>query len=174
MIANMDTFTVGWVKWENNKPTDMIMGLVAERFQPPKRKDLGDLDETQWELDDQSGKPRDPWQFSNNIVLVNPEDLDEIFTFTTASRGGIQALGEMSSDFGREMRTKPDQYPVITLGVDSYNHPNKQYGRIKIPLFAIVSWVPKTTLAPAQAELDIGQQVQTEKSESSEAEKPRF
>src|ERR1700731_2444563 len=42
LAAIMPTLTAGWVKWEGALPTEQIVGLVADGFTPPKRKDLGD------------------------------------------------------------------------------------------------------------------------------------
>ncbi len=142
MVANMDSLLVGWIRWANNKPTDQQMGAVIEGFQPAKRVDLGDNDKAQWDVDDQ-GQQRDPWQFSNYLVLANPET-KELYTFTTSSRGGLNAIGELSKTYGKEMRQRPNEWPVIALNIDSYNHPNKQFGRIKIPVFSITGWVTKT------------------------------
>ena len=50
------------------------------------RKDLGDLDESEWEIGD-DGRRRDPWQFQNLLIMVDREG-GEIYTFTTASKGG--------------------------------------------------------------------------------------
>ena len=60
-VANMGELLTGWQRWEDNKPTDMVMGKVMERFQAPRRNELGDMDREQWEVDG-TGKERDPWQ----------------------------------------------------------------------------------------------------------------
>lgn len=154
-IAKMDDLMVGWQCWKDNKPTDAVMGRLGDGFQPPRRETLGDDDESQWEADPQSGELRDPWQFSNAVLLrildeqdrVTDGDDDEsrgIYTFTTSSRGGINAMGALAKKYGSTMRQHPDEWPVIQIGVDSYNHKNKQFGRIKVPMFKVVGWVPKS------------------------------
>src|SRR5207244_2215804 len=82
VVADMDSLQVGWTKWWGHRPVDYRMGAVAENFQPPPRRELGDLDESEWETDDE-GEHRDPWQFTNNLVLVRPDNPDAIFTFST-------------------------------------------------------------------------------------------
>jgi len=42
------------------------------------------------------------------------------------------------------MRTKPDEWPIVALGVGAYNHPNKAFGRIKFPTLEIVGWEDKS------------------------------
>jgi hypothetical protein len=117
-VAIMDSLTVGWVRWEDNATTEQRMGLVAEGFQPERRSDLGDHDKDRWEVDNNEGQPRDPWQFTNYLILQAAKD-GEIYTFTTASKGGLGAVGELAKAYGKTMRQKPDQYPVIELYVGS-------------------------------------------------------
>jgi hypothetical protein len=154
LVAIMDQLSVGWVKWEDNKPVEQLMGLIVEGHVPLKRKDLGDTDESQWEVDMQ-GKPRDPWQFTNNLVLrevgLASNDEDHMYTFATSSRGGISAIGELCKSFGKAMRQRPDEYPIIELATDSYVHPIKEYGRIKTPVMNVISWEKKEPVAEQKA-----------------------
>lgn len=152
LVANMEELMVGWIRWEDNKPTDQIMGRVAEGYQPPKRHELGDNDKDQWETDDR-GQPRDPWQFSNYLIL-KAEKGDELFTFAASSRGSINAVGELCKVYGKAMRQRPDEFPIIKLDGGSYNHPNKAYGRIKFPILEVVGWAPKAEFAEALAAED--------------------
>lgn len=143
LVGNMDQLMVGWIKWIDNRPTEQIMGPVAEGYQPPRRNELGDLDQTQWEIDDQ-GRARDPWQFSNYIVMKEPgqpASEENLYTFATSSKGGLGAIGAVCREYGKEMRVRSDEYPIIQLGSDSYNH--REYGRTKVPLLTIVGWEPK-------------------------------
>jgi hypothetical protein len=146
LIANMDEMLAGWVKWQDNKPVEQIMGKVSEGYQPPRRKDLSDTDTEQWEID-VKGEPRDPWQFSNLLILKSDKGL---FTFTTSSKGGLNALGDLCKVYGQAMAQRPDEYPVIALGSGSYDHPNKTLGRIKIPTFKVVGWALKKTFADTE------------------------
>jgi hypothetical protein len=148
-VANMDELMVGWIRWWDAKPSDQIMGRVSDGYQPPKRNELGDDDKSRWELDDKN-EPKDPWQFSNYLIL-KAEEGDELFTFTTSSRGGLNAIGELCKAYGKAMRQRPDEYPIIALGVGSYQHSNKAYGRIKFPIFDIVGWAGKADFAQALA-----------------------
>lgn len=152
-VANMDELMVGWIRWEDSKPTDQIMGRVSEGYQAPKRNSLGDDDKSKWEVDEQ-GRERDPWQFSNYLILKTPGESgdDALFTFTTSSRGGLNAIGELCKAYGKAMRQKPDEFPVISLGVGSYQHSNKAYGRIKFPVFEVTGWVAKAEFAEALAD----------------------
>lgn len=161
LIANMDELLVGWVRWEGGKPSDQIMGQVAKGYQAPKRNTLGDDDEADWERDD-NGKPRDPWQFTNYLILKEPgtEGDDGMFTFATSSRGGLNAIGELCKLFGRTVKMKPGKYPIVALKVDSYMHPNKAYGRIKVPVLDVIGWAPQSEFAAPHTGLDDGPEIE--------------
>src|SRR5262249_31892144 len=130
--AVMSRLNAGWVKWQDNRPAERIMGAVGESFQPPRRAELGDQDKQLWETDNE-GRPRDPWQFGNELVLIAVED-GKLYTFTTSSRGGLNAIGELCKTFGKMNRQQPDKIPVIELDVGSYQHSNRAFGRIKYPI----------------------------------------
>jgi hypothetical protein len=138
LVAIMPTLNAGWVKWQNSMPVEQIMGPVGEGFTPPRRTELGDNDESQWESDDQ-GRRRDPWQMSNYLVLADPES-KQLYTFTTSSRGGLGAVGELCKVYGKTIRQRPGQIPLVKLEVGSYKHRDPQLGRIKFPVFEIVGW----------------------------------
>lgn len=146
--AIMDRLEIGWIKWEDSKPAAYNMGKLVEGFKPPRRKDLGDENEDDWDVDEQTGKPRDPWQFSNHLILrevgTTGEDDDDLYTFATSSRGGINAIGDLCKNFGKIFRMKPDEWPIVEIGVDKYKHSNKAFGVIKVPTFTIVGWEPKS------------------------------
>ncbi len=141
MVANMDSFSVGWVKWSSGRPTETLMGRVIDRFKPARRDDLGDNDNDLWETDDK-GVPRDPWRFSVKLVLADP-NTGELFTFSTWSKGGRRALDKLCEAYARERTRHRDDWPVIELQVDSYQHPDKSRGRIKVPVLKIVGWIAK-------------------------------
>jgi hypothetical protein len=147
LVANMDALMVGWIKWIDQRPAEQIMGPVAEAYQPPRRSELGDTDQSQWEQD-QDGRPRDPWQLSNYIVMKEPgQDASEanLYTFATSSKGGLGALGALCKVYGKEMRTRPDDYPIVKLGSDHYNHAT--FGRTYVPVFDVIGWEPKAQFA---------------------------
>jgi hypothetical protein len=153
-VANMDELLAGWVRWKDNKPTDHVMGRIADGYQPPKRNELGDDDSDQWEVNE-DGEARDPWQMTNYLLLLDNED--NPYTFTTSSRGGLNAIGELCKHYGKQMRQHADEFPIIEIGVGSYQHANKAYGRIKFPTLDIVDWCAKAVfddLAASRAEED--------------------
>ena len=151
LTVNMDSLEIGWIKWEDSRPVQFRMGRLVEGFKPAKRNELGDEDRKLWEVEvDENGAsrdPRDPWQLSNNLVMADPKD-GTLYTFATSSKGGLGAIGELCKDYGQKMRQRPNEWPIVELGVGSYLHPIKSRGRIKYPTLAIVSWAPKDATLP--------------------------
>jgi hypothetical protein len=169
-IVNMDELLVGWIRWSENRPTDQVMGKVSDGYQPPRRNELGDNDKAQWETDT-DGRERDPWQFSNYVLFKGDGD-GELYTFTTSSRGGLNAIGDLCKSYGKAVRQRPDQYPVVAIGSGSYQHPNRDYGRIKYPTFEIVNWVSKDVFAEDVAADEAGT-VPSEQPAPAPAPKPK-
>ena len=155
-VVLMDTLTSGWLRWRDGHPTESRMGLVVERFLPPQRRELGDDNSSCWEVDS-DGSARDPWQFTNCVVVMSPESSD-LYTFTTASRGGINAVADLCKAHDRAIRRQPGCYPLVSLASDSYQHKIKTRGRIKIPVFRLVRYVDArpfdSALAIARGEPD--------------------
>lgn len=149
VVAAVDQLLTGWIRWENAKPAEHRMVLVASGQYPPRRHELGDLDRANWEADS-NGEPRDPWQFSAYLPLLS--EAADLWTFSTSSRGGHGAIGELSRSYARHRRKAPNDLPRISLRSDSYQHPNREYGRIKTPLFELVGWEVKDRVVAALAE----------------------
>lgn len=150
-VCDMMQFNIGWTKWVDNKPVAQHMGKLVEGFTPPRRPDLGDMDEELWETDDR-GTVRDPWQFTNTVILRKPgksaADDANLFTFSTSSKGGINAMGDLCKAFARMIKEKAEGLPIITLQTTSYKHP--VYGKVKKPEFKIVGWEATPPQAPAE------------------------
>src|SRR5262249_7943153 len=113
LVPVMDTLSVGYIEWRERHPIWQRMGLVCEVFIPPKRNELGDTDKSLWEKFE-DGREKDPWVFTNTLVMVRPSD-NAIFTFATSSRGGLNAIGELSKIYGKHIRVSPDDFPAIEL-----------------------------------------------------------
>jgi hypothetical protein len=124
------------------------MVRVADGVNPERREQLGDDDPTKWEVD-VNGQQKDPWQFSNYLPLMAADGT--LYTFTTSSRGGLGAIGDLARLYARHRRKHGDVFPLIALGVDSYQHANKAYGRIKYPVFTPMGWEDKAKFNEALA-----------------------
>jgi hypothetical protein len=134
LIALVDRLMFGWVKWEDRRPIYDV-GLVAERFKPRKRAELGDLDRSLWERD------QDPWQMTFILPLSSPQS-DELFFYNTTSRGGRDCLANLQEAFADHREAYPDEahkLPVVQLARDHYPHP--EYGRVETPVLDLMYWV---------------------------------
>ena len=147
LIANVDELLVGWVKWVDGRPAEQLMGRVIDAFQPKQRTELGDDDTSTWEVD-AGGKPRDPWQLTNYLILKN-KDSDDLYTYAPSSKGGLGAVGKLCGEYVKMMRKNPDIFPIVQLESDSYLSKDKSVGRVKFPVLKVVGWAPKTGFSDA-------------------------
>jgi hypothetical protein len=143
MVAHVIEIYVGWIRWEDNRPVEQLMRKLGEGVKTPFRSELSHTDRNLWPIDDR-GVPRDPWQFSNYLILMDGEG--QLYTFATASKGGMGAIGALAKAYGLRMRLHGDEVPVVKLGWDSYDHPNKAYGEIRFPTLEIVRWVDRSAI----------------------------
>jgi hypothetical protein len=136
--AHVDEVMFGWRKWLDNKLVETRMGRVADRYVPAQRRDLGDTDESDWEIQD-SGDRRDPWQFCASLPLTR-QDTGESYLFSVSSKGGIRCINGLTRTYGSRVRAKGDAagLPIVELRPDSYKH--KQYGKIFFPVLHVVNW----------------------------------
>ena len=137
LVAIMNTLMIGWVKWQSDKPVDARMGYVADGFQPPRRRDLDDFESDKWEQD-RDGDLRDPWQFTNSLVLIDPVSKANIYTFTTTSRGGFGAIAELCK---AHAKAPAGSYERISLEVGQYQHNDRSIGKVKFPIFKALEHV---------------------------------
>ncbi len=152
LAANVGGLLIGWRKWYMGRvEQDLLEPLVAQ-VPPVSRSSLGDMDPALWERDERSGQPRDPWQFTNSLQMVDATG--ESFVFSTASKGGLGAIGLLCKSYGQEYRQRPGMVPIVELGGDSYMHSNSEYGLIHTPVLTIVDWAPEgaLTIDPAGEE----------------------
>jgi hypothetical protein len=146
--ANLDELMAGWIHWHDGKPIEHIMVRVADGIPPKLRDELGNSDPSEWPVD-KAGQSKDPWQFSNYLPMMN--DKGELFTFTTSSRGGINAIADLARRYARHRAKHPNVFPQIALNVDSYQHKDPQLGRIKFPVFEPAGYLPKADFQAALA-----------------------
>jgi hypothetical protein len=163
MVVHVPTLEAGYIRWEDQRPVESRMGLISDGFVPPKRQDLGDLDQSLWDTFE-DGRSKDPWQFTNQAVMSSPDD-NSLYTFTTGSKGGLGAIGELVKEYGKHIRQAPDEYPVVELQRRSYDHP--EFGEVRNPVFKRVGWVDA---APYDALLNGGTAKQLTNDETAKIE----
>ena len=155
LVAHMEELHVGWVKWEDAKPVEQIMGRIIDNYEAPPRSSLGDTDRSLWPSGRVDGMTRDPWQFSNYLIMLDPET-GQLYTFATASHGGLQALAKLSEAFGQNRTVHPDELPIVMLGRGGYDHPNPSFGYVETPAFPMAGWMDRSVMDAAMAARDGG------------------
>jgi hypothetical protein len=174
MIVNLDTLTLGWQRWEDNKPVDSEMGLLVEGYQPVKREQLSDppgpngAKNPEWPIDE-AGNLSDPWQESRQVLM---KDMDgELYTFASPSKGARTAIGKLVVAWAQKMRAGYDDiYPVVALGADTYKH--KKFGLIDFPVFELVDWSPSKDFGVEKVESSITPAANKSKEAKATASKP--
>ena len=127
---------VGWVKFNGvGEPPDRMMGLLYDGFVMPPKESLPDRDESQWE-EGLDGKPADPWQHHQYLVLQNTAS-QELFTFVTSSQTGRRAVGNLLRHFNRTQRTNPDELPVVRLRTGGFQHKDPRVDWVSTPVFVV-------------------------------------
>ena len=88
------------------------MGFSFDGFVMPEREELGDTDpRAKWEKVStrQAGRPL---AASAMYLVLQDTDTAELFTFTTSSRTGRRAVGNLLAHYTRMQKTHPDELPV--------------------------------------------------------------
>jgi hypothetical protein len=144
-IALCDQTMIGWVKFNEDAPPDRVMGALYDGFRMPRREELGDTDPSLWAtgLD---GKPADPWQHHQYLVLQNTATA-ELFTFATSSATGRRAVGNLLHHYNRMVRTNANELPIVKLKTGGFNHKDDRIGWVPTPVFAVVGRAPRDSAA---------------------------
>jgi hypothetical protein len=152
--ANMAELSIGWIRWADGKPAERRFGLLAHAHKPEARDQLGYDDQELWETDDE-GRPKDPWSFTNELPIADPETGAQM-TISVSSKGGIGCIGNLCKAYGKEYRQREGLVPIIELGRDSYMHP--VYKKTYVPVLPIVAWVENGSVPEPAAANDEGEE----------------
>jgi hypothetical protein len=140
-----DQIQVGWIKFNGKgELPERKMGALFQGFVPCPRDELGDDDQSLWEVG-LSGKPADPWQ--QQILLPLQAEDGELFIFGTTSITGRRAVGRVIDECRKMLRREPNDYPVVKLALSSFQHREERIGRVTVPAFVRVGKTPKTGVA---------------------------
>jgi hypothetical protein len=122
-----------WVKWAGGKPVETRLRRPGATM--PERAELGDTDETLWEVGADK-RPKDPWAHTRFVYLIDPMTA-EAFTFSTSSWGGREAVVNLGDSIARMRSAHRDAMPVVALEAAPMQ---TRFGRKSKPAFKIVAW----------------------------------
>jgi hypothetical protein len=91
-IVFIDEVARGYIKFEDKTVTDRKIVKVRDG-KAPSREELGDTDPTQWEVDERTGKPRDPWVLQWLLPMAPVEAEGDLTVYCASSKGGMSAIG---------------------------------------------------------------------------------
>jgi hypothetical protein len=123
-----------WARWAGGRPVEYRMRQSGKPL--PDREELGNTDQSQWEPAPDGKTPRDPWQSTRFVYLVDPNTA-EAFTFSTSSWGGREAVINLGDSIARMRSAHPKALPVVALDAAPMI---TKYGRKSKPVFRIVDW----------------------------------
>jgi hypothetical protein len=130
-----------WSKWQAGKPVETRLRQSGTKM--PEREELGDSDSAQWELGPDK-KPRDPWQNTRFVYLIDPHTA-EAFTFSTSSFGGREAVINLGDAIARMRSAHPNAMPVVAL--EAAAMPTR-FGRKSKPVLRVIGWKALGNKAP--------------------------
>ena len=102
-VVNMAEGREGWCRWLNHMPVEYRMGRIADGFVVPLRDELGHLDQTVWETN-QNGDPQDCWQRAYRLPMK--DQAGGLLTFVGSSWGARRGLQQLYGRFDRERKGK--------------------------------------------------------------------
>ena len=120
-----------WVRWEDGKPAEQIEQTPDKVV---TRDMLGHDNEDEWE--DGINGPRDPWQDTRYLYLIDPKTAIS-YTFVTTTIGGKGAIRTLAAQIERVQRVQPGALPFIQL---RFADMKTQWGSKAKPFFEVVGW----------------------------------
>jgi hypothetical protein len=123
-----------WVRWSGGKPVEYKVREPGRRL--PDREELGDQNEDDWEAGPDGKTPRDPWQSTRFVYLVDPATA-EAFTFSTSSWGGRGAVADLGDQIQRMRYANPHAVPVVELHAAPML---TKFGKKSRPWLKVVDW----------------------------------
>jgi hypothetical protein len=132
-LVALSTVTA-WVKWAEGRPVEHLVTHAGKAH--PRREDLPDIDQEEWEINKFTGNPADCWHDCRYLHLIDPRTGRD-FTFVTDTYGGRAAVGELKNAIANVRRARPGAVPVVKLG---WKQMSTQFGPRPRPVFTIIEW----------------------------------
>lgn len=142
LAVNPGSFTHGWIAWRDTTvrgtPVEKLGEVMAPAFKPMPESGPTPAGARKW--DEQQG------------FAMRRVDTGTTLAYLTTSLGGRKAVIDLRdkvraritqarAQFGRDAEQKGAIIPLIRLEHDSYEHSNRTFGTIFVPVFAVDSWI---------------------------------
>jgi hypothetical protein len=127
----------GHIKFEGTKIVDRRMVALGSAEQAPKREELGDADQSKWELGS-DGRSKDPWRVTYEIPTVEVEGEKRHVVFTGSNTGFQIAFNKLFSAICRQVGDNPGKKPLIELSTSTFKG---KFGTVPRPEFVLTGWV---------------------------------
>lgn len=146
--VNVFSFVHGYIAWsEDGELVGEVIGKMTEPLADPGPAPA----------DAQKGWTK---QIGFSLKCIEGEEIGVEAKYTTNSKGGIRAVAGIIEEVERQTRKDPSNpIPVVRMVSHSpkdqrtyYDHKNKAYSRVLVPVFEVVDWIggaPKAAAASA-------------------------
>jgi hypothetical protein len=130
----------GYLKFDGNKLVEKRMVAIGSPGQVPTREELGDTDQSKWEIG--SDRLRDPWQPTWEIPGVEVDGEKRQVIFTGSSKGAEIAWRKLYNAILRQVDQNPGKLPVVRLAAGEFKG---KFGPVAMAEFVITGWVANGT-----------------------------
>jgi hypothetical protein len=137
---NPATFRWGWVYFDaQNKPHEIMVSISESKPDGATLPDVGY-----------------PWQEQRavNVRCLDGADAGAEATLKVNTVGGVQAVDGLIETIRDRILSDPHDGKIVPIGLlerDSYQHADREKGKIWIPVLTIVDWMALDGPAPAPA-----------------------
>jgi hypothetical protein len=149
LVAIVPEMLAGYVLWRDGELVDQAYKNIEGLDLRALRASLDETDRLLWPTDDE-GMPVDPWKEAAMLPMKDPKTGAE-YTYSTSSVGGVRACKKLVSDFVKQIKAAPETMagclPLVELGVQSYQHPDRKRGTIFNPVLSRIDWVRASEIA---------------------------
>ena len=149
LVAIVPEMLAGYVLWRDGELVDQAFKNIEGLDLRALRATLNETDRSLW-LTADDGRPIDPYKEAAMLPMKDPESGAE-YTYSTSSVGGVRACKKLVGNFVKQIKAAPETtagcLPVVELGVQSYQHPDRKRGTIFNPVLLGVDWVRASEIA---------------------------
>jgi hypothetical protein len=149
LVAIVPEMLAGYVLWHDGELVDQAFKNIEGLDLRALRATLGEGDRSLW-LTDDDGRAIDPYKEAAMLPMKDPETGAE-YTYSTSSVGGVRACKKLVGNFVKQIKAAPETtagcLPLVELGVQPYQHPDRKRGTIFNPILLGIDWVRASEIA---------------------------